>query len=62
MQQLILKVGVVTTCLFLLAGCSSSQKLVQQPLPYHDKLQLRDMPSVDMIVIHCTELPTLELS
>ncbi|NQZ09296.1 MAG: N-acetylmuramoyl-L-alanine amidase [Algicola sp.] len=50
------------TGLLLLAGCSSIQKVVQQPLPYHNKLQLRDISSVDMIVIHCTELPTLELS
>jgi uncharacterized protein YcfL len=51
---MILKVGVITICLFLLIGCSSTQKVVQQPLPYHNKLQLREMSSVDMIVIHCT--------
>ena len=30
-----------------------------QPLPYHDRLPLRDPSSLAMVVIHCTELPDL---
>jgi N-acetylmuramoyl-L-alanine amidase len=30
-----------------------------QPLPYIDRLQARDIADVDLVVIHCTELPDL---
>ena len=30
-----------------------------QPLPYHDRLPLRDPATLEMVVIHCTELPNL---
>ena len=30
-----------------------------QPLPYHDRLPLRDPATLEMVVIHCTELPDL---
>ena len=30
-----------------------------QPLPYVDQLPARDVGAVDMVVIHCTELPDL---
>ncbi len=30
-----------------------------QPLPYESKLELRDPATVDLVVIHCTELPDL---
>lgn len=33
--------------------------LLLQPLPYHDRLPLRDPASLAMVVIHCTELPDL---
>ncbi len=35
-------------------------RIADQLLPYHDRLELRDPATIDLIVIHCTELPTLE--
>ena len=31
----------------------------EQLLPYVDKLQVRDLAAIDLVVIHCTELPDL---
>ena len=31
-------------------------------LPYHSNLEHRDTASLDLIVLHCTELPTLEMA
>lgn len=28
-------------------------------LPYHDRLAQRELPTIDLVVIHCTELPDL---
>ncbi|KAG1079639.1 hypothetical protein G6F40_016221 [Rhizopus arrhizus] len=33
-----------------------------QPLPYHDRLPLRDPAALEMVVIHCTELPDLAMA
>jgi N-acetylmuramoyl-L-alanine amidase len=33
--------------------------IVEQPLPYVQRLQERDPAQVDLVVIHCTELPDL---
>ena len=33
--------------------------IVHSPLPYVDRLQARDRGSIDLVVIHCTELPDL---
>lgn len=33
-----------------------------QPLPYHDRLPLRDPATLEMVVIHCTELPDLAMA
>lgn len=30
-----------------------------EPLPYEGRLEVRDAGSIDLVVIHCTELPTL---
>ena len=30
-----------------------------QPLPYHDHLPLRDTNTLELVVVHCTELPDL---
>lgn len=30
------------------------------PVPYHPQLALRDTASIDLVVIHCTETPTLQ--
>ena len=32
------------------------------PLPYELQLDARPLSQVDLVVIHCTEVPTLELS
>jgi N-acetylmuramoyl-L-alanine amidase len=37
-------------------------KIKQNFLPYHERLELRDPASLDMIVLHCTELPTLAMA
>jgi N-acetylmuramoyl-L-alanine amidase len=36
--------------------------ITEQLLPYHDRLEQRDTESLDLIVLHCTELPTLEMA
>ncbi len=33
-----------------------------QPLPYEDRLPLRDPATLEMVVIHCTELPDLAMA
>jgi N-acetylmuramoyl-L-alanine amidase len=40
----------------------SKSDTIKQLLPYNDKLQSRDMASVDLIVIHSTELPDLAMA
>jgi N-acetylmuramoyl-L-alanine amidase len=32
------------------------------PLPYEDKLAARELAAIDLVVIHCTELPDLALA
>ncbi|MDB6163724.1 MAG: N-acetylmuramoyl-L-alanine amidase [Xanthomonadaceae bacterium] len=32
------------------------------PLPYESRLDARPLSQIDLVVIHCTEVPTLELS
>ena len=59
------KLQILTIGVIGLMGCTVSKPLptiIQQPLPYHQKLQLRTMDDVDTVVIHCTELPTLKLA
>ena len=34
----------------------------QQPLPYADALATRDLTDIDLVVIHCTELPDLAMA
>jgi N-acetylmuramoyl-L-alanine amidase len=33
--------------------------IARELLPYHENLEVRDVASLDLIVVHCTELPTL---
>jgi len=35
-------------------------RIINDLLPYNDNLEKRDVQNIDMIVLHCTELPTLE--
>ncbi len=35
-------------------------RIADHLLPYHGRLELRDPATLELIVIHCTELPTLE--
>jgi N-acetylmuramoyl-L-alanine amidase len=35
-------------------------RIINDLLPYNDNLEKRDVQTIDMIVLHCTELPTLE--
>ncbi len=37
-------------------------KIVNDLLPYNDQLKMRDPKQIDMIVLHSTETPTLELA
>jgi N-acetylmuramoyl-L-alanine amidase len=34
--------------------------IVEQLLPYHDRLKTRKPENLQLVVLHCTELPTLE--
>jgi N-acetylmuramoyl-L-alanine amidase len=36
--------------------------IIDQLLPYNDSLDKRNTLSIEMIVLHCTELPTLEMA
>ena len=39
------------------------EPLIQrQPLPYSDALTARDLADIDLVVIHCTELPDLAMA
>jgi len=40
----------------------SSLRIVQQLLSYNERLPLRSLNGLDLVVIHCTELPSLEMS
>lgn len=40
----------------------SNLEPVQRPLPYVDRLDSRSTQSINLVVIHCTELPTLQLA
>lgn len=42
------------------SGCGLT--IIPQLLFYNDSLDSRHMPDVDLVVIHCTELPSLEMS
>ena len=41
---------------------SAGQVISEWPLPYADRLDLRDPGTVDLVVIHCTELPDLAMA
>ncbi len=38
---------------------ASKYTLRIDPLPYEDKLQARELSQVDLVIVHCTELPDL---
>jgi len=40
-------------------GSLPSPLIVEEPLPYVARLEARDAAQIDLIVIHCTELPDL---
>lgn len=35
---------------------------IVDPLPYEDKLEVRSLDRIDLVVIHCTELPDLAMA
>lgn len=37
-------------------------RITESLLLYHDRLELRDTASLDLVVLHCTELPTLAMA
>ena len=37
-------------------------KIQEELVSYHDRLPKRDPATIDLIVLHCTELPTLEMA
>ena len=41
-------------------GEGKNMKIVNDLLPYNDNLEKRDVHTIDMIVLHCTELPGLK--
>lgn len=41
---------------------SSALHIAKLPLPYNASLAMRRLTDVDLVVIHCTELPSLEMS
>lgn len=43
-------------------GMPSAPTLATEPLPYAERLQPRPLAQVDLVVIHCTELPDLAMA
>lgn len=41
---------------------AGDMRIVQQLLPYNHLLPMRSLNGLDLVVIHCTELPSLEMS
>jgi N-acetylmuramoyl-L-alanine amidase len=41
------------------APAAARTAVVRQLLPYNDRLDRRDLSTIDLVVVHCTELPTL---
>jgi N-acetylmuramoyl-L-alanine amidase len=37
-------------------------EIIEQLLPYNERLEQRNTADLDLIVLHCTELPTLEIA
>jgi N-acetylmuramoyl-L-alanine amidase len=37
-------------------------QIIERLLPYNDRLEKRETANLDLIVLHCTELPTLEMA
>ena len=37
-----------------------NMKIINDLLPYNDNLEKRNVQDIDMIVLHCTEVPTLK--
>jgi N-acetylmuramoyl-L-alanine amidase len=37
-------------------------QIIEQLLPYNERLEQRDPSTLDLIVLHCTELPTLKMA
>jgi N-acetylmuramoyl-L-alanine amidase len=37
-------------------------KIIEHLLPYNDRLEQRETTALDLIVVHCTELPTLQMA
>lgn len=37
-------------------------EIIRDLLPYHQNLEIRNTDTLDLVVIHCTELPTLALA
>lgn len=37
-------------------------RIREQLLPYHENLEHREVSTLDTVVLHCTELPTLEMA
>jgi N-acetylmuramoyl-L-alanine amidase len=46
----------------MLPDLPPSPPVLIDPLPYEAKLASRPLSQIDLVVIHCTEVPTLELS
>ena len=36
--------------------------ILEQPLPYQDRLERRAVEAIDLVVVHCTELPDLAMA
>lgn len=51
--------AVTTNALNLEKKMNDDILIIDQLLPYNDNLEERDTASIDTIVLHCTELPTL---
>ena len=41
---------------------SQELQITEKLLPYNERLEKRETGSLDLIVLHCTELPTLEMA
>ena len=37
-------------------------QIIEELLPYNERLEQRDTADLDLIVLHCTELPTMQMA
>lgn len=45
-----------------MSNAQGDLQIIEHLLPYNDRLETRDTSELELIVLHCTELPTLQMA